>query len=104
MGAFPLTTLPIILSPFPFAYNFYRSHECKVRSNNSKQKETLFGLSFLVVVESPKEPKKGKKDPKRDSYAKLPRYLRDLVDDDNPLPKSLLEEKKSRVKRLILSL
>ena len=61
-------------------------------------------LGIDKEVESPKEPKKGKKDPKKDSYAKLPRYLRDLVDDDNPLPKSLLEEKKSRVKRMILSL
>ena len=60
-------------------------------------------LGIDKEVESPKETKKGKKESKKESYAKLPRYLRDLVDDDNPLPKSLLEEKKSRVKRMLLS-
>lgn len=49
MCAFPFSTLPIIPSPFPFAYSFHRSHEIGRPTNNSKQKETLFGLSFLVV-------------------------------------------------------
>ena len=38
--------------------------------------------------------KKPKKPVKPDPYANLPRYLRDIVDENNPPPKDLFEEKK----------
>lgn len=47
--------------------------------------------------ETPKEGKKPKKEAKKDPYAKLPRYLRDLVDESNPPPEFVFEEKKSIV-------
>ena len=44
---------------------------------------------------------KPKKTPKKDPYANLPRYLRDIVDENNPPPPELFQEKKSeRVERL----
>lgn len=41
-----------------------------------------------------KEPKP-KKAAKKDPYAGLPRYLRDIVDENNPPPSELFQEKKS---------
>lgn len=38
---------------------------------------------------------KPKKSPKKDPYAGLPRYLRDIVDENNPPPSELFQEKKS---------
>ena len=38
---------------------------------------------------------KPKKEAKKDPYASLPRYLRELVDDQNPPPDFVFEEKKS---------
>lgn len=49
-----------------------------------------------------KEGKKGKKEAKKDPYASLPRYLRDLVGDDNPPPDFAFEEKKSQLLDVVL--
>lgn len=37
---------------------------------------------------------KPKKAPKKNPYANLPRYLRDIVDENNPPPPELFQEKK----------
>lgn len=39
---------------------------------------------------------KPKKAAKKDPYANLPRYLRDIVDENNPPPSELFQEKKSK--------
>lgn len=44
---------------------------------------------------TPTKEKKSKKASKPDPYANLPRYLRDIVDENNPPPKDLFEDKKS---------
>ena len=53
---------------------------------------------ILGVEDKPKEgaeEKKPKKSAKNDLYANLPRYLRNIVDENNPPPLELLKEKKS---------
>ena len=47
-----------------------------------------------VEKDTEKEPKP-KKAAKKDPYAGLPRYLRDIVDENNPPPPELFQEKKS---------
>ena len=54
--------------------------------------------------EIPKETKKSKKETKKDPYATLPRYLRDLVSESNPPPDFVFEEKKSVVLLFLLIL
>ena len=54
--------------------------------------------------EIPKETKKSKKETKKDPYATLPRYLRDLVSESNPPPDFVFEEKKSMVLLFLLIL
>ena len=45
---------------------------------------------------------KPKKAAKNNPYAKLPRYMRDILDENNPLPEDLLQEKKSRTLLVLL--
>lgn len=55
---------------------------------------------ILGVSEKSKEEleeKKPKKAAKKDPYANLPRYLRDIVDENNPPPPELFQEKKSTI-------
>ena len=54
-------------------------------------------LGIEKEEETIKEEKKGKKESRNDPYASLPRYLRDLVGDNNPLPDIAFEKKKSSV-------
>ena len=61
-------------------------------------------VDILGISKEEKDQKassKPKKEPKKNPYANLPRYLRDLVDDQNPPPDFVFEEKKS-VSLLIL--
>ena len=55
-------------------------------------------LADILGVEQAPDPttkeKKSKKSSKPNPYANLPRYLRDIVDENNPPPKDLFEEKK----------
>lgn len=52
-------------------------------------------LGVDQAPETPTKEKKSKKSSKPNPYANLPRYLRDIVDENNPPPKDLFEEKKS---------
>lgn len=54
-------------------------------------------LGVDQVQSTPGKEKKSKRSSKPDPYANLPRYLRDIVDENNPPPKDLFEEKKSSI-------
>lgn len=61
---------------------------------------------ILGVEDKPREgaeEKKPKKTVKNDPYANLPRYLRNIVDENNPPPLELFKEKKSCVFLLVIT-
>ena len=71
--------------------------QTQISTDSGRMSDIVDILGIEKEEESIREEKKGKKESKNDPYASLPRYLRDLVGDNNPLPDIAFEKKKSRV-------